>query len=310
MECVYQRPHCDDNNSCTTDACVANVCVPTSLMQGALCAGGICNGAAMNPACVGCIDTQGGTTTDLGCSAGSPQCTAQGGGVFACVGCTGNGDCNDNNACTTNTCAAGTCTFPPVMAGVMHAGRWRRRLQRQRGHPACEVPWTTHPWARADSGRTNSAPLCDRSNDPAVCVECLSTGDCNVSGEICVAGTCDDPSITYVGPLGDILALTARPNGLATHLADGTLLSVSVTQDNGMDAFMCTGVVSGGVWSCAVDGITGLVEGGMEREHHGLPWTASWSRPWAASTWSSASWWATATTAICAPRTPAPLAFA
>jgi hypothetical protein len=37
---------------------------------------------------------------------------------------------------------------------------------------------------------------------------------------------------------------------------------VTVTQDNGMDVFMCTGVVSGGVWSCAVDGITGLVEGG------------------------------------------------
>jgi cysteine-rich repeat protein len=261
-ECVT-NDHCDDTNSCTSDACVANVCVPTSLMQGELCAGGICNGAAMNPACVGCVDTQLGTTTDLGCSAGSPQCTAQGGGVFACVGCTGNGDCNDSNACTTNTCAAGTCTFPPVMAGVMCTlGAGNGVCNGSVGTPACEVCVDNAPVGMTDAGCTNSAPLCDRSNDPAVCVECLSTSDCNTSGEICVAGTCDDPSITYVGPTGNILALTATPNGVATHLPNGTLLSVTVTQDNGMGAFMCTGVVSGGVWSCAVDGITGLVEGG------------------------------------------------
>ncbi|MCB9661285.1 MAG: hypothetical protein H6726_26790 [Sandaracinaceae bacterium] len=250
--------HCNDGNACSTDTCVANVCVNTSLMAGVTCPGGVCDGAAMNPSCVTCIDTAAGMGQDLGCTAGAPQCTSDGMGGFACVGCLLPTDCLDGNPCTTDLCVLGTCSNPPVLAGLPCAGGV---CNGSVGAPECVVCIDSTPGTGLDAGCTLGTPMCDRSGSPAVCVECITSTNCGSSGDICVGGTCDAPSITLSAPTGTITALSTTPSGGATHLPNGTMLSVTVTSTTSSDMFTCTGFVMGTTWTCAAGSISGLTAG-------------------------------------------------
>jgi MYXO-CTERM domain-containing protein len=69
------------------------------------------------PVCEVCIDSAT-TGADLGCTAAAPFCAAGAGGASVCVACLGDADCNDSNACTTDSCSAtGLCVFTPIAAG-------------------------------------------------------------------------------------------------------------------------------------------------------------------------------------------------
>ncbi|MGB0714419.1 MAG: hypothetical protein ACPGXK_00980 [Phycisphaerae bacterium] len=97
-ECITDQD-CDDGNPCTNDTCDNNACVSTNNMDACddgdnctendICAGGACAG------------------TDVVCNAGEVCDPADG----VCKECLGDGDCNDDNLCTDDTCESGTCVF-------------------------------------------------------------------------------------------------------------------------------------------------------------------------------------------------------
>jgi hypothetical protein len=129
-QCAVGAPgSCNDNNVCTSDVCAApGTCSNPAAPAGTPCGGGnVCNGAG------------------------------------ACVQCSANAQCDDGNACTTDTCAAGSCRRAPVAAGAACGG-----------------------------GNVCSAT--------GVCVQCTTAAQCNdnnaCTGDSCsAAGVCSNPNL-------------------------------------------------------------------------------------------------------------------
>ena len=104
---------CDDRNPCTSDVCSAGVCSNPPGNDGASCADG--------NACNGTDTCQGGTCQSSGppnCNDNNPcttdSCAAQNGCqhvlVSGCQTCTTSGNCSDNNPCNgTEACVSGRC---------------------------------------------------------------------------------------------------------------------------------------------------------------------------------------------------------
>src|SRR5262249_40540111 len=109
---------CDDHNPCTDDVCsvaLPHVCSNPLRGAGAPCGGDFCSGprtcTAGGVCQVGtpanCNDNNA-CTVDT-CSAGACHNAA----IAGC--CTSVADCNDNNACTTDACVGGTCQHTAVV---------------------------------------------------------------------------------------------------------------------------------------------------------------------------------------------------
>ena len=137
--CVGSNPvDCNDNNACTTDSCSGGTCSHVAVTDGTTCddgdacttadscTAGVCGGAALdcndNNACTtdSCsggtcshVSVADGTTCDDGDACTQTDSCQSG----ACVG-SNPIDCNDNNACTTDSCSGGTCSHVSVADGT------------------------------------------------------------------------------------------------------------------------------------------------------------------------------------------------
>ncbi len=109
--CVF-NPLCPaDGNPCTTDLCVSGTClnIPTDCDDGDLCTVDSCDlsgNCAYAPSCV--VDDGISCTADT-CNHG--VCLHQN----ICT-CAVHSDCNDNNACTLDSCLAGSCDYSASIA--------------------------------------------------------------------------------------------------------------------------------------------------------------------------------------------------
>lgn len=160
-----------DGNPCTAATCGAGTCGQAPLGSGALCPGGACDGAGT---CVECVD-------DSTCDAPRSICDV---GINTCVECLGAEDCNDGNACTTDTCALGVCGFPTAPAGTSCPG----------GVCLGSAPACVACLGAGDCG--GATPVCETGTN--TCVACLGAGDCGGSTPVCDTGT-----NTCVACLGD-----------------------------------------------------------------------------------------------------------
>jgi len=174
---------CDDGLYCTTgDQCLSGECVGTDrdCSDGDVCTADQCN--ETEDECQNPLDPGAGTTEgpvgDASCDNGvDDDCdghTDQ--DDSECVACTDDGDCDDGNACTTDTCAAGQCTY----------------MDKQNGTACDDGQYCTENDACLSGSCTGQARDCSSLSDAC------NNGACSENQDICVAqpkanGTdCDD----------------------------------------------------------------------------------------------------------------------
>ena len=199
---------CDDLNDCTSDSCVLGACKHDVLAVGTAC--GVARSCDAQALCVRCRDTAAGTAQDAGCSPAAPVCIGTG-LEAACGGCTTPADCNDGNACTTETCTAGKCVFATVAAGSMCATGVCNGTASMEKCVACA---DTAAGAAQDAGCTSAKPVCDASTGTPTCYECLTGSDCATDNVSCTVETCTNHVCSHVAtdslctPSGDV----CKPN--------------------------------------------------------------------------------------------------
>lgn len=147
---------CDDNNPCTTDSCnpmMGNACVYTPL-----------------PVTTACSDGDACTLAD--------SCALLPDAGIGCVGLPR--DCSDNNECTDDTCAAGTCSSTPAATGTGCDDE-----------QACTESDSCQPQPDGGAACIGSPKTCDDNN---VC----TVDSCNPTSGACVftagneGGSCSD----------------------------------------------------------------------------------------------------------------------
>lgn len=235
---------CNDGNDCTTDACVSGTCARTPRAAGASCAGGVCNGSSTAPLCLACIDDVTGSGIDSGCSATTPLCDTSGTAPI-CVRCLGAADCNDGNACTTDSCVAGACLNTSLGAGSTCPGGVCNGAPVA---PLCITCLDSAPAAGLDAGCGASAPICNTAGPIPICVPCVDTAIgsgidlgcgggtpfCNTAGPIPVCAEClgtadcnDGNECTTDACVGGACIETSRPVGssCAGGVCDGAASS-------------------------------------------------------------------------------------
>jgi hypothetical protein len=115
-------PNCDDGNLCTHDTCtLPGGCAHIQLTNNTPCPNGdVCDGAET---CQAATCRPG---TALNCNDGNActtdTCNAVSGCVHTpvpgCINCSGDAQCNDSNPCTTDTCSGGACQNTTVTDGT------------------------------------------------------------------------------------------------------------------------------------------------------------------------------------------------
>jgi len=162
VECLTSED-CSDGNICTDDVCDAfgscsNPNNTLSCNDGVFCtAVDVCDGGT----CVGTGDTCPGLVCD------EPN--------DRCVECLGDGDCDDSNVCTTDSCAGNVCSRVPNSLSC-NDGRW------------CTVTDTCVGGACIGTVNPCTTPLiCSEALD--ACVECEVAADCD-DGNICTTENC------------------------------------------------------------------------------------------------------------------------
>ena len=109
-----------------------------------------------------------------------------------CTGCKENEDCDDGVVCTADTCDDGRCLRALLPAGaecpdgVCNGG----------GASNSCVPCVDNQTAGPDAGCDVALPLCDATQSPAVCVECVSDADCDDENE-CTTETCSSNQCVF-----------------------------------------------------------------------------------------------------------------
>ncbi|HEV8608660.1 MAG TPA: hypothetical protein VGS98_01130 [Thermoanaerobaculia bacterium] len=211
-ECVYTNDNtntCDDNNSCTTDTCQAGVCTGTNSVT---CSAsdqchdaGTCDpstGTCSNPAKTdGSACTDGNACTTDTCQAGvctstnsvtctaSDQCHVAGTCDPSTGGCsnpakTDGSACDDNNACTTDTCQAGVCTGTNSVTCTA-SDQCHNAGTCDSATGACSNP------AKTDGSACDDNNAC--TTDSCQTGVCTGTNSvtCTASDQCHAAGTCD-----------------------------------------------------------------------------------------------------------------------
>ncbi|MBP7148345.1 MAG: DNRLRE domain-containing protein [Acidobacteria bacterium] len=160
---------CDDGNPCTDDACDAGTCSHTNntapcddanlCTDDDVCSAGICGGTPISCDNNNLCDGTESCDPQTGCVAGTPLVCDDGDacdGTETCdplLGCqpgTNPLDCNDNDACTSDTCSAGACQHAP--SGSCGVGGTIRYYRESAGSEPSSKPTpnvqvdTTSPW--------------------------------------------------------------------------------------------------------------------------------------------------------------------
>lgn len=163
---------CDDSNDCTSERCINGECAITTLQEGRACDGGVCNGTIGAPACVRCVDDAAGPTPDSGCDEIAPHCDEA--GTALCVECQEHQDCEDENECTTDTCASGSCEHQDAANGAVCSTGYCGGVP---GAVFCVNCVNDESGDTVDTGCSAGAPRCDESEAP-VCTGCEFDSDC------------------------------------------------------------------------------------------------------------------------------------
>ncbi|MEK6675878.1 MAG: hypothetical protein AABZ47_09525, partial [Planctomycetota bacterium] len=171
VQCLVNS-HCDDANLCTTDTCNSGICVhannslpcddglfctPTDI-----CISGFCTGTGAN--CSGQFCNE---ATD------------------SCVECINNGNCNDGNLCTTDTCNASNACVHTNNSSLCNDNLF------------CTPTDVCSGGACVGSGTTCAVnQFCNESIDS--CVQCLINSHCSdgnlCTDDLCLGGVCANPS--------------------------------------------------------------------------------------------------------------------
>ncbi len=165
---------CSDDFECTTDQCIAGSCVNTTQTINTPCAAGagVCNGNT----CQECNE-------DSHCigNANGEVCDTTSG---TCVGCVDDGQCEDGDPCTTNTCNAGTCASVTETGGLCEClSASDCQAADVCSDVACVANSCQYSNVAAGSNDAGECPnVCDGSGE---CVECLSNSECAANGEVC-----------------------------------------------------------------------------------------------------------------------------
>ena len=237
---------CNDGNACTVDRCLpgTETCQPPAQRPAVDCNDSeTCTTDSCNPAS-GCVYTPrtGASCSDGNDCTGSDQCNASGqcGGTPITGCCLNNADCNDDKACTVDTCnlATKTCTNTEKNCADTNACTV----------DACD-PLSgacVHPPKDCDDNNPCTADSCDSSgtcvHTPVPTGTSCSDGNACNGAETCQSGVCTGPVTTFTcddhnpcttdtcTPLGGC-ASTPVANGTACD--DNNVCTVTSTCFNG-----------------------------------------------------------------------------
>lgn len=186
---------CSDNNPCTVDSCDPLLgCRHLAVPGGTACSDGdVCNGAET------CHSGTCGTGTALDCddndACTSDSCNGLSGCIHApiagCISCTTPADCDDSNPCTSDLCNASACSNPPAPDGTACSDG-----------DACNGAET----CLTGSCSPGTAPNCDDNN-------------------VCTSDSCEAGTGCVHSPLLDG---TACPNGTLCDGAEACLAGICV----------------------------------------------------------------------------------
>jgi cysteine-rich repeat protein len=175
-----------DNDPCTTDICSSSGTCTHNIINSCTNNDGLCCGSCTylnDNDCAQCSvnsDCNDGNacTTDT-CSGGSCSHNA----ISGC--CTSSAQCNDGNACTTDLCSSNTCSHPSISNCCTSSAQCG-------GSQTCVGNVCTNPSAYCGDGTCNNGETCSTcSDDCGSCSPSAYCGDgtCN-NGETC--STCSD----------------------------------------------------------------------------------------------------------------------
>jgi hypothetical protein len=163
------------------------------------------------------------------------------------VTCDSHDDCNDNNACTTDTC---NCTTPNCGGTCLHANNTNTCSDGL----FCTVTDRCSGGVCVGTGSpcSGGTPYCDEARDQ--CVQCLTDAHCNTDGLACTVDTCfDNGSIkvcqrTPVNCNDNVACTTdacVEPTTACTHVANHAFC-------NPLNAF-CSSAICDPVDGCILD---------------------------------------------------------
>lgn len=211
IECETNND-CNDGNACTSDVCQGRICRNTPLCtSNSECAdGNPCTGDICQLGC--CVNTEPACVFDSECSDDNPNTVdACVDGCCANVGCAVDGDCDDGDACTEDTCntEAGQCANVPVVCTNGES------CDSNLGCAFC-------PFVNCDDGVSCTDDSCDE--DENACVHAVNNKSCQDDGQFCngvemcdaedgcvssgfpceADETCDETNDRCVGPRGEL----------------------------------------------------------------------------------------------------------
>ncbi|NUN13857.1 MAG: lamin tail domain-containing protein, partial [Myxococcales bacterium] len=216
--CLFEPAlDCDDNNLCTTDSCDPIVgCVNTDIT--ATCDdGNVCTDNSCEPL-VGCVytDNTAPCTDGSGCTVND---TCSGGACIAGAA----PDCNDNLACTTDTCnSTGDTTY--TCSSTLNA-------------TFCLISGVCY--SDTDGNPANQCQLCDSDNDTGDWTNRINGFSCNADSsgctvnDSCLNGTC------VAGP--------------APNCSDGLTCTTDTCSSTGDSSYSCVNTLNSG--NCLIGGV-------------------------------------------------------
>jgi len=159
----------------------------------------------------------------------------------AAPACATAADCNDDNECTLEMCASGTCVFSPVLAGTACANGVCNGVASAATCVACA---DTASGSMQDAGCNSAKPVCDPSGTPA-CHECNTGADCAADSVSCTVATCTNhvcsqvPTDSQCAASGDVCKPNKCDATLDCKQVDITALNsiISTASDAGNGGF-------------------------------------------------------------------------
>lgn len=189
---------CDDDDDCTTDTCTEGECVyadntapcndGNACTTGDVCAAGACAG------------------TPVVCPSGQVCNSAT--GNCADIPCTTDANCNDNAACTADSCnqVTGLCEFEELDVRCND----NQYCNGDEGEGSCDpndpdaeaVSGCVRPGDPCVDGPDGFGKVCNESTD--TCIDCTTNAQCNdghtCTSDTCAAGTCNHTELDNLCP--------------------------------------------------------------------------------------------------------------
>ncbi len=252
-ECTIDA-NCNDLIGCTDDTCVAATCIFTPNNLNCASDGVFCNGPEICNATLDCVSSGDPCSVGTFCNEALSVCDA----------CIIDTDCNDNVACTDDTCVAGSCVFTPNDLNCPDNGLFCDGLEScdavqncvSSGTPClagevCDEASGTCTGCTLDVECDDGNPCtdnicnvgsCTNPNNIAPCDDGLfctltdvcSAGSCVGSGDACLGQVCDEALNVCVGPFAamNVVDLLVDPGSLGNLIIAGRIGGFDTFQVN------------------------------------------------------------------------------